>query len=258
MALKSFINRLKKKHNWDGKNPFVLLTSMFAKGRKKIENRIVQETSEAWKKKEKTIGKIDLPNASDFLTSNTQLVTLSILKGQKVTDDLKANILNDLKRAIESTEIKTKEGGLLSEEVINKFQSNITETFDAYKGKGTISEGKIKSIAVTESRDVINKIKYDYAQTVLNNNPDIILFKEWQHYPSKSKEPRKGHAEKNKEQKQMNELYVVNYYKKVKGAFVKAGQDYMKYPHDSNIGARQNANCHCDISFNIKRKQTNE
>jgi len=256
MAIKNLIDKFKKKFSWDGRNFRSLIVNIFAKGRKTIENKVMQDTFTDWKKQEKKLGKIELPKVDDFLSSNAKLVKLANINSKEVTETLKQKMIGDLKRAIEDNKAKGifKKGNLLNDDTINSFKNNLRETFKGYVEKDGMKAGKLEQIALTESRNIVNPLKYEYAIKVSDNNPDMEVIKEWQHYPWKSKEPRKGHREKNKEKISIRDLYRVNYYAKGKGGeLILKGFDYMKFPHDPDVGARQNVSCHCDIRFNVKR-----
>lgn len=257
MAIKSLLNKFKKKFNWEGKNFKELIVNIFASGRKTIETRIIQDTFSDWKKQEKRIGKINFPTVEDFLSSNAKLIQVATIGSQEVTDTLKKVILNDLYKAIEEGQPTGifKRGEFLNDSVINSFKNKLNTTFTTYVEKDAVKAGKLEQIALTESRNIVNPLKYKYAMAIKNSNPDLYVTKEWQHYPWKSKEPRDGHREKNKEQLLINEKYKVNYYIKSKGQVIQKGHDYMLYPHDTIGGARQNVNCHCDIRFIVRRKK---
>lgn len=256
MAIKRLLDKFKNKFNWEGRNLRALLVNVFAGGRKTIEDKILQDTFSDWKKQEKVIGKIELPKVDDLLSSNSRLIRIADDKTKEVSRTLKENLLNDLKSAIMENQKEGifKQGALLNDKTIDSFKGKLNKTFESYIEKDEIKAGKLEQIALTESRNVVNPLKYEYALRVSNNNPDLRVFKEWQHYPWKSKEPRKGHNEKNKERISIEEDFKVNYYKKKKGSFVLAGTDYMRFPHDEFGGARQNISCHCDIRFYIVRK----
>ena len=258
MALKRLIDKFKKKFNWEGSNFRSLIVNVFARGRKTVEDKILQDTFSDWKKQEKKLGKINLPKVDDFLSSNANLVRIASIGSQKVTDTLKQSLLTDLKNAINENQAKGifKKGALLNDETINSFKNKLSETFDGYIKKDGITAGKLESIALTESRNIVNPLKYEYAKSVVGNNPDLIMEKEWEHYPWKSKDPRQGHRELNRKKLPIDAVYKVNYYVRTKGGqLILRGMDYMKFPHDENGGARQNINCHCDIRFSVKRKK---
>jgi hypothetical protein len=246
MAIKRLIDKFMKKFNWDGKNFRALVVNIFAKGNKTIEDKVLQDVFSDWKKQEEKIGKIDLPNVEDFLSTNAKLVRVASIKSKEVTETLKQSLLTDLRVSIEESGLR---GNLLDDKTMDKFKGKLRKTFDNYIEKDGITPGKLEQIALTESRGIVNTKKYKYAISVINNNPDIRMEKIWHHYPWKSKEPRKGHAVP------FNWKFKVNYYVKVKKVWVKKGVDYMRYPHDPNIDARQIVSCHCDIRFDVKRKK---
>lgn len=252
MAIKSLINKFRKKFEWEGANFRELLTNVFSRGHKTIEERVLQDTFVDWKKQEKKLGPINFPPVENFLSSNAKLVRVGQVNGQEVSNTLKQNIMNDLRKAIEEG---MQTGQLINDDVMAKFKENLRGTFSEYTEKDGLTAGKLETIALTESRGIVNNMKYDYAETLQHNNPDLLIEKEWKHYPWKSKDPREGHAEKNKEKLRIDELYKVRYYVKKAGIQIVKGVDFMKFPHDPEGGKRQNINCHCDIRFTIRRKK---
>ena len=256
VAFKRIVDKFKKKFNWDGKDFRTLIVNIFAKGKKTVEERVMQDTFASWNRQKKKLD-IELPSVTDYLSSNANLVRVSQIGSKEVTDTLKQQIMGDLRRAIDENQAKGifKRDNLLSDDVIDSFKGKMKDTFKNYNKKDTVTAGKLETIALTESRNIVNTLKYDYAIGIADSNPSISLQKTWNHYPFKSKEPRKGHREVNKATIDIRALYKVNYYKKVKGNWVLSGNDLMRFPHDPNVGARQNINCHCDISFKIKRRK---
>jgi len=255
VSFKSLFNKLVNKFNWNGKSLNELFISMFSSSKKKIENKILQDTFKEYKKAESKLGKINLPNTKDFLSSEAKLVKLSKFKGKEINDNLKQKIKNDLIKTIEEDKKSLTFNELLDVSFTDRFKSKLSKTLNSYNSKDKDGLSKLESIALTESRNVVNSLKYNYALAVANNNRNIIVTKMWKHYPYKSKFPRKGHAEKDKESIDIRSNFIVNYYVLGKNKKqVKKGTDVMRYPHDSNSDSRQIVNCHCDIFFSIERK----
>jgi len=257
MGIKRLIQQFKEKFNWEGKNAKELIVNIFASNKKKLQESILQDTFNEYKKQEKYLGKLNLPKPSDLLSNNNTLVKLSVIDSEKVTDKLKSKLRKDLNNTILALQGKDlfKDGNLVSDKFVSTFKGKLEKTFSSYIKEGKIKDSKLKSIAVTESRNIINNLKYAYALKVADNNTDVIIEKEWQHYPNKSDNPRQGHAEKDKERIDLRDYFKVNHYNKGKqGLLVYKGTDYMFLPHDVNASARQNVNCNCDIRFIIRKK----
>jgi hypothetical protein len=212
-----------------------------------------------------------LPNLQDVLPKRSVFIRKGAERGKLLTDDLRTRLSGDLRRVLLDFSTKTglptfvrRQGeakGQINEDLVKEFRKQIVATFEGYtKIDPEIGVPRnINAIAITETRSTINDIKHTYYTRLAEKNPGIVVKKRWEHHPSLSKEPRPGHADVDKRELEIDDLFEVPEYMKTKDGWEPTGGFIlMAYPHDPNSGPEDVINCHCDITFLARKKGKHE
>jgi len=135
--------------------------------------------------------------------------------------------------------------GTVNKNIEKKLQKQIKQRFENYTKKDPRFgvPKNIKSIAVTESRTVINNIRREYtAEISRQSKGELIVFKKWIQNRGLSKEPRDTH-------KDMSLLPSIPFTEKysLKGHSIEGA-------HDPNLPASEIINCKCEMKYFFRKK----
>lgn len=203
----------------------------------------------------------DMPSIESVLPKRSVFLKKSAEKGQFITDTLKDKLTSDLRQSLAEWVKKPRTRKFFSRKdkldagIINDFQNRIMDTFTSYtkRDKKYGVPSNIRNIAVTEIRSNINEIKYAYTDRLLKNNVNLEAKKRWRHNKRLSKKYRFGHFQANGQTVNMNEDFVINTYKEIKGQLHFAGVVRCSHPHDSRLPLSEIISCSCDYDIIIKK-----
>lgn len=222
----------------------------------KITKSVANITDNKMKKQLEIYGnrRVKFPEIKDIIKKPTFEILKAAEKGNYITQTLRDKLTNDLKTVLKKVPAGTK----LNQSLVKEFRNTIKSTFEGYTKRdpryGVPSN--IRNISVTEMKSAVNNIRKVYMDELINRNPDMYYKKEWRHYKTYSKQYRRGHYEKNGEVKEMNEPFLVNEYKKIKGKWRRTENIIkMDRPHDPKANAGQVIGCSCEIKYKIYFKK---
>lgn len=240
-----------------GKSFFTAITKTIKDWTNIITGEMVNESKDNFERKVKS-KRINFPKVEDLIPLENIQVIKSKERGKLITQSLKKSLNEDLKTALfESEKSPIRQRGVLAStmnpEVTKYFKGLITDTFKNYTkrtGKGMPSN--IETIAVTETRRIINKSKDDYISSLAFKNPDTVrVMKVWRHNPHLSKNPRDNHSVMNGQEINNSDFFQVPNPKD-------NGFTAMRYPHDNNAPANQVIGCHCECEYFTMIKEDTE
>jgi hypothetical protein len=273
---KVHLDRISKRYGtegWEGKNYQALMKIIIAENTQSITNKVAKINRSGWNSALKKITKKEkrfiIPDIKDVLPKQSVFIRKGAQQGKILTDELRTRLKKDLRKTLNQFTPKTGEAkfirrrgtkaGTTNEKLIGQFEKSISSTFKSYTKKDPKygMPTNIHSIAVTEMRSSINTIKSQYMAKMLDDNPDLIVHKNWIQNRHLSKVPRIGHGIVAKRKPiPLNSFYNVPSYKKVGGRWVRAGSDNMLHPHDPDAPADQTVSCSCEEEYVVRWKKT--
>lgn len=235
----------------------------------KVLERQEDEYSKTWERNSLRNRKgrsLVLPDIAEVLPKEGERFEQSKATGKGIADTLQNRVLQTMRSTLEEFSrsgegesfVRTtgRTARQINPKLFEKFKENLKASTAEYtkKNPSTGLTPKVEEIATSTLRQTILEAKKDYALNIMALNPDAVVTKTWNHNPSQSKEPRKGHAQQDKKTLPIYETYLVNHYVKKGGRYVKVGTDPMDQPHDPFAPIHQKANCHCDVTYKIRIK----
>ena len=270
---KIHLDRLEKKYGKDlliGKDYKELMQKIITQNSENISNRIAKLNKDHWDKANRKIKTVEkrfvVPDVSSVLPSDAIHIRKGAERGQLLSDELRGMLTQNLKDTLsqftpktnEATYIRRRgvEAGTINPKLIKQFEGKIKETFTNYTKKDPKYgvPGNIREIAVTEVNSTVNTIKNNYMAQLIENNPNVVVLKNWLHYPGRSEEPRIGHEIVAKQKpRKFNEPFNVPLYRKKGKRWIRVGIDRMMHPHDPYADPEQVISCHCDVEYTVRR-----
>ena len=270
---KIHLDRLEKKYGKDlliGKDYKELMKVIITQNSENISQRIARLNKGHWDQANKKIKAVEkrfvIPDVSEVLPADAIHIRKGAERGMLLSDELRGSLTKNLKETLSQFTPKTKEAtyirrrgiyaGTINPKLVKDFEKKIKETFTNYVKKDPKYgvPGNIREIAVTEVNSTVNNIKHSYMTQMLEKNKNVMVMKDWLHYPNRSKEPRIGHSIVAKQKgKKFTEPFHVPLYRKKGKRWIRVGFDLMQHPHDPYASAEQVISCHCDVQYRVRR-----
>lgn len=248
------IKRLSNKYgtqNIKGKKYQKIIKDIIFYNKTKINESVSLLTDNKIKKQlESFKNKVKFPEIKNIISKPQFELLKAAEKGKFITQTLRDQLTDNLKSVLKKAPV----GSKLNQSLIKELKTNIKKTFENYTKRDPRYgiPSNIRNISVTEMKSAVNMIRKSYMDELINRNPNMYYKKEWRHYKTYSKEYRRGHAEKNGEVKEMNEPFLINEYKKIKGKWTKTGNIIkMDRPHDEKAGPSMTIGCSCELKYKI-------
>lgn len=254
---KFHLDRLRQKYGFTGGSYRELMERIIANNTEAVSRAMGRKLVGTFTEAGKEFGKRDkrlFPQVDDVLPKRSVFTRKAAIDGTKITDTLKTRLDVDLRNSIRKYQ---NQGTLfrrrgptataLNPEVIEDFQSRITQTFETYTQRDPRYNmpANVKTIAVTEVRSAVNEIKSLYTREFAKRNPDLVVEKVWRHNKRFSRDPRPSHMRANGQRVPFDEPFrlVEN-----DGTVV-----LMQHPHDPQAPPEQIINCSCDWYTQVRR-----
>lgn len=248
---KIWLDRLKKKYGWRGKNYRKLVSQIVVQNTENIHNAVGRILVRDLKEKAKTLrtGKqILIPDVTDVLPKRAVHLRKAAEKGELLTDTLRDRLTKNLREVLNTPDYEHRRGpmaGAVKESLIADFQDKITQVFDGYtKRHGKDMPSNLATIARTEVRSTVSVVKHEYMEAMMKKNPDLVIEKVWIHRGSKRKGyvPRGGHQDLDGVQVGFDEDFEIE--NETTGA-----THYAKHPHDDSLPPEEVINCGCEMKY---------
>jgi len=141
----------------------------------------------------------------------------------------------------------------ISKNLLKKMQKNIQSTFSNYTKKNPElgMPSNIYAIAVTETRSVVDSIRYQYAGKLNKEIQGAKIIKEWYHNDSIPNDPRLGHKKISGQKRELNQKFSVPVYKKIGGSWKFFGRVSADHPHDPALPASEIISCSCEAKYRV-------
>lgn len=234
--LKFSLDRLKKRHGYHGEKLSELMAKIIDFNSTKLNNAIYRIKASNFKKFD-----IQLPGIEEVLPKRSLNIKKAAVRGELITDNLRDEMTADLRQ-------------LFKEHGFKRNRAMVQQMKEALRDKLDESKGRIKNIAVTEINSSLNEIKETFHQRLIEKNPSLLAFKEWRHYKSYSRNPRKGHQEANHQTVKADKPFHVKLYDG-KGRYVRT--DLMDRPHDPKVRLDQIIGCSCSVQYFYRKRFDN-
>jgi len=260
------LDRLKKRYGWTGGSYRKLMHRIVAENDQSIAGAVGQLSDAHFKRTQakftKTWGVVNLPHIAEVLPGPEVFIRKGAEKGKLMSDSLRDKLAEDLRGAMDQFHTKTglpgylyrrgKRKSQMDPRLVELFKFKIARRFKEYtKVDPEIGvPANIETIALTETRSVVDDMKHRYMERLMDQNPRMRARKSWIHHPTMSEEPRPGHAAMNGKEIDMDDLFEVPVYVKEKGRWVRTGEiTLMAHPHDVHGEAEDVINCHCEARY---------
>ncbi len=256
---KIHLDRLRRKYGYTGENLQALMDPIIANNSENISRRIGEVSQANWNKALKKISTKEkqfiAPDFSDVLPKRSVFIRKAAESGTKLKDSLRDSLTKNLRDTLSQFTPKTKEAtfirrrgqlaGTINRNLITEFQEKITKTFETYTKKDPkLGVPKnVHAIAVTEMRSSISEMKNSYNEKLVNDNPDVVMIKQWIQNRNLAKEPRRGHRKVDKKKVPIDQAFSVPLIRKIQGRWVEMGITLMMFPHDPTAPAEQVIGC---------------
>ena len=165
--------------------------------------------------------------------------------GRMISQTRREDMRKIIKNVMMDQPVHSQSGGI-APEIADKVKTALKEYFEGYT-KNSPPYGiprNLQTIAVTESRSLLNNVRHEYMGMADQNLPDgFETDKTWRHNASLSKVPRRPHKAMNGQTIRFGEVFVVNGFA-------------AKNPHDYNLPASETISCNCDSLYTIRKVAT--
>ena len=235
--------RLKGKYqNWSGENYNKLISAIIQENQ--VKTAYAVGSVDKKKFEVSTKGKIEMPSLS-YVINRSPTIIKSADQGQLLNKTLREKLRTTIKATIQEEGLLW--GGKTKQKTVNAVKSAISGVFENYTSKGI--PANIETIAVTETMAISNAIKEEYARET-KRTTGLNIKKRWLHFPSKSDEPRKGHAQLNRKSIDSEDFFVLKGYKSGKptGEIFKCQR-----PYDPTLPGSERIGCHCELEYYVEK-----
>lgn len=237
------------------------LQKILAKNEMTTRRHIGNLQKKDWEKALSKIGHkekpFQIPNPNDIMPKRDLIVMKTEERGRLINRNMRENLSDDLRRTLRKfrttgqpsfVRLRGAKAGTINPKLVKDFEERITSTFKDYTKKDPRLgvPANVHTMAVTETRSVINNAKMEYMYELNNRNPDLRMKKKWVHNKSLSRQPRKNHIRMNNRKVEMHSFFKV--------PRIEGGYDLMEQPHDRNAPPEQVIGCHCDVVFIASKK----
>jgi hypothetical protein len=246
-----------KKGGLKGDNYSQLMQKIISENQGKISERVLTRDAKRFQKNAKAIEKqtnktVVVPDISDVIKKNTSILK-GAEKGTLLTRTLRDRLANDVKAVLTENNITTKVG-TVNKKLAGMVKTRMAATFKDYTKRNPTYglPTNIHTIAVTETRSIVNTVRHEYAKRMTDELPDGYgTKKKWVHNDSLSEEPRRGHMlAARKAPIRINEQFTLSGYKKTSKGQVSTGKTYLAdYPHDSKLPPSELIGCSCELEY---------
>ena len=253
-----------------------LVQAICVKNSENISKKVTKINQDEWSRAMDKIGtkekRFIVPSLNDVMSRNNVSIRKSAENGTLISNTLHEGLVKTLNRTMQDFTEKTgemtyvarrgKTAGKINVGLIEKFEQNLTKTFQNYTKKDPEfgMPTNVHTIAVTEMRSTINTANHLYVETLNEKNPDLIMQKVWVHNGGLSKESRPGHEKVAQQTARkpidVSEFFEIPYYFKYKGKWRKgAGTISMQHPHSGEGGPEEEIGCNCEVRYVARRKK---
>lgn len=272
---KVHLDRIAKRfgtEGWSGGMYRSLMQIILSENTESISNKIAKLNQSDWNKALKKITPVEkkfiMPDISSVLPKRSVFIRKGAEQGTILSDTLRDRLTKDLRDTLNQFTPKTgeakflkrrgAEAGKINNKLVIQFEKTISNTFKNYTKKDPKygMPPNIHNIAVTEMRSTINTIKSQYTAKMLEENPDMIVLKQWIQNRSLAVEPRKGHGiVSSRKPIPLNKYYNVPHYIKKGKKLIRVRTDLMMHPHDPDAPADTVIGCNCEEVHIIRWKK---
>jgi hypothetical protein len=238
-------NKIKGKYNasWRGKKYERLISQIITENQVKIANSVLKDSKKRFTKnlmsilpKTKREKVVVLPDLGSVIERSPTIIKAA-QEGVLLTKTLRERMRTDIKNVLISENITTKKG-TVNKNIQKKLQKELIKTYENYTKKNPKfgMPNNIRNIAVTESRSIMNNIRYEYIKRVESEvSSEVTVKKRWVQNRGLSRDPRESHNSLAKSPAiGLNEQFNVN--------------GYMAFtPHDARLPASESIGCSCEL-----------
>ncbi len=275
---KVYLDRLKERYGWTGGKYRQLMDWIIANNHESVQRAVgrvkvsrLKEEGKRLARRKKQPAQVSVPELDDVLPKRSVFIRKGAEQGKLLSDTLRTRLSKDLRGAVsefldrDESPMQYQRGerrGRMRPELIDRFQSRITKTFEGYtKTDPEIGvPPNVRAIAVTETRSAIDDIKHTYAKRLIEKNPGARAIKRWKHNTHLVSEPRPGHKQVDGRERPLDKPFRIRQYRKVgtktrgpnKGApkWQFTGQFvYMQHPHEPGQPPEEVIGCQCEVDY---------
>lgn len=263
--------RLKGEYGWSGKKYRALMNRIVAENHGRIARsvgsvrvaelrRFAAKAGPAWKQ-------VALPNLEEVIPKRSVAIRKAAVRGKLMTDAMRDDLSARLKATMERFQTRTGEPnytyrigqkkGRMNPKLTEEFRREVEKAFRGYVEVDPKlgMPPNIATIAVTETRSVVNDVKSEYFRKLAEKNPDVEVRKRWVHNAGLSDEPRPAHRAVDGKEVGLEEDFELPVFAKEGKRWVrKPGKVRLAHPHDPRGEAGDVINCHCDCDYIARRR----
>lgn len=200
--------------------------------------------------------KFVLPDVSNMIRKSPT-IRKAADRGELLGKTMREDLRKTIKRSLLEQNITTTTGKV-SIKAIKNVEKNLNGYFEGYVKKvpkfGMPSN--VHTIAVTESRSIINQIQHEYSSKMMVDNPGYKMKKKWVHNGGLSDEDRKGHERIDGQTKDLDKPFSIPVYIKKGGVYVFTGKWIQAmHPHAANLPVSEVIGCHCAAAYIILKSK---
>lgn len=251
---------LKNKYGWTGDKYRGLMGNIVQENYTKISNVVLTADKRRFKKDLQSIlPKRDektaiIPDVSNVIR-RSPTIRKAADRGKLMENSMREELRKIVKRGLLDQNITTTKG-TVRKSIAKSVEKQMNAYFENYVKKSPEfgMPKNIHSIAVTETRGVINQVRKEYLSRGLAGNPNIRIVKYWVHNSSLSKTSRHGHIKINGQKREFDEQFDIPIYKMVKGRPVYVNTIKADHPHDPRLPAEEVITCNCETKYKMLKK----
>lgn len=247
---------LRKKYDYKEYNPVEgpmyadLMGKIIQRNQAQIADIVATEDRKKFQKNlekmlpKQKVAKLKLPDTKNLIKKSPTLLKAAD-QGRLLTKTLSDKLREDVKKSLLSQNITTTTGKV-NQNIRKTLESSLKKTFTDYIKVNPRYKmpSNIHTIAVTETRSVINSIRHEYVKEVSYQVQDEFdILKVWIHNDSLSKNPRESHKKLNGQTLPLTAFFNVNGYR-------------AQRPYDPSLPAKETITCNCELEYIFKKSKT--
>lgn len=235
---------LESKYNWSGQRYQDLASAIIEENYATIGERVLGHDKRKFERrlrgmlpKQNRDKQIRLPDGK-AIVRRTPAVIKAAEKGKLMTRTMRQKIHREIKSVVLEEGISTRRGRV-SLNLKRKARARLRRMFEGYTKNNprTGMPPNIETIAVTETRSLVNSIRFEYVKRMEKDlKDDFAIQKTWIHNAHLSAKPRQSH-------RALGGRTVA-----LDGTFRLAGVS-VNGPHDPALPAAEFIGCNCELAF---------
>ena len=250
---------LKGKYGWSGKKYGSLIKKILVENNKVISTSILETDKKRFEKnlrellpKTQRLKVIRMPDISNVIRRSSVIIKAAD-RGELMNQTRREDMRKILKETLLSKNIDLRDGKI-NNSIVKQIEGKFKTYFESYT-KNEAPYGvprNLHSIAVTETRSMINNVRHEYLASVNDTakKEGFEMFKTWVHNKGLSKQPRSNHESLDGITIPMDRKF--NLVSKNNKRY------YIDNPHDYKLPPEEVITCNCDVVYRMKKKKTKQ